>query len=77
MAQQAKVTKALRFLKQNPRIPEKGIMYIGRKLREEEEEGETQKLLGSAYRYLRNKRAYPVNHPLMRNVRRLGRAIRG
>jgi hypothetical protein len=73
MPQQTNVTKALRFLRQNPRTPEKGIMHISRKLQEtEEENGETQKLLGSAYRYLRKQR---LNDPMLRNIRRLSRAM--
>lgn len=77
MPQRDEISKALRFLKQNPQIPEKGIMYIGKKLREtEEEEGQSQKLLKSAYQYLGRGRNYPVNHPIMRNIRRLSRGIR-
>jgi hypothetical protein len=77
MPQQPEVTKALRFLRNNPKIPEKGIKFLSRKLKgTEEEEEETQKLLQSAYQYLQRKRAYSPTHPLMRNIGRLGRAIR-
>ena len=32
------VVSSLRFLKKNPNVPEKGMMYIAKKLQEAEEE---------------------------------------
>lgn len=53
-------------------------MYIGRKLQETEENpGETQKLLRSAYYYLGNRQGLKKTHPLMRDIRRLNRAVGG
>jgi len=78
MPQNRQISSALRFLKQNPNVPEKGLMYIGRKLQETEENpGETQKLLRSAYYYLGNRQGLKKTHPLMRDIRRLNRAVGG
>jgi hypothetical protein len=78
MPQRAEVTKALRFFKQNPRIPARGIQYIANKLHEtEEESGQTQAYLRSAYHYLRRKHQYPVKHPMLRNINRLATELRG
>ena len=78
MGQRNEVTKALRFFKQNPKIPAKGIRYIAGKLRKtEEESGQTKEYLRSAYHYLRRKRLYPENHPMLRNIDRLARELRG
>ncbi len=76
--QRAEVTKALRFFSQNPRVPAKGFRYIAGKLQETEEEpGQTQAYLRSAYHYLRRKQLYPANHPMLRNITRLSQEIRG
>lgn len=73
MAQRAKVVKALRFLNKNPKIPGKGIRYISQKLQETEEEpGETQKYLKSAYGYLQRN---TNNQQILRNIRRLSTSI--
>jgi hypothetical protein len=72
MPQRHEVTKVLRFLKQNPNIPGKGINYLKKKLHESGEDEETLKLLSSAHNYLRRKR---LSDPMLRNIRRLGRAI--
>jgi hypothetical protein len=66
------VRKALRFLEQNPHIPEKGIRYIAQKL---EDEPNTQEYLRAGYQYLRKKKEYPLNHPTLRNIRRLSKAM--
>ena len=78
MPQNRQVTSALRFLKQNPNVPAKGLMYISRKLQETEENpGETQNLLRSAYYHLGKRQGLKKTHPLMRNIRRLNRAVGG
>ena len=73
MPQRAKIVNALRFLNKTPRIPGRGIQYIGRKLQETEEEpGQTQQYLKSAYQYLqKNQRT----SPMLKNIRRLSAAI--
>jgi hypothetical protein len=74
MPQRSQVTKALRFFHRNPAIPAKGIRFIASKLQEtEEEEGETQRYLKSAYTYLERQR-YP-NKRMLRNIKRLSGAI--
>lgn len=75
MPHRSKITKALRFLKKNPRIPAKGIRFIGNKLQETEEEGQTQAYLKNAYTHLRKNQNYSLNHPIMRNIRRLSTSI--
>jgi hypothetical protein len=76
VSQRAEIAKAVRFFSKNPRISEKGIMYIGKKLQEtEEEEGESLKLLKSAHQYLRRGRYYRPEHPVMLNIRRLSRTM--
>jgi hypothetical protein len=69
-----KVVEALRFLKDHPRIPDKGIRYIGNKLREmEEEPGEIQAYLKSAYQYVQQKR--DLRTVMARNIQRLSASI--
>jgi hypothetical protein len=73
MPQRSKVVSALRFINKNPKVPEKGIKYIGRKLQETEEEpGQTQKYLKSAYQYLQRQ---SKGSPILKNIRRLSTAI--
>jgi hypothetical protein len=72
----SKVTQALRYLKQNPTVSERGIMHIGGKLREAEEHtGQSQQYLRAARNYLRGKQHYKSGSPLLRNIGRLSRAI--
>jgi hypothetical protein len=72
----SKVTQALRYLKQNPTVSERGIMHIGGKLRgAEEQPGQSQQYLKAAHRYLREKAHYKPGSPLLRNIGRLSRAI--
>ena len=57
MRTRPKVIEALRYLKEHPKIPGKGIRYIGNKLLEAEEEpGEVQAYLKSAFQYVQQKR---------------------
>lgn len=74
MSQRTEVTRALRYFRDHPNTPAKGIKYIANKLREtEEEDGETQRYLKSAYTYLERLR-YP-NKRLMQNIKRLSSAV--
>jgi phosphorylcholine metabolism protein LicD len=74
MPQRSQVTKALRFFHKNPTVPAKGVKFIAKKLQEtEEEEGETQRYLKSAYTYLERQR-YP-NKRMLRNIKRLSGAF--
>jgi hypothetical protein len=69
-----KVVEALRYLKENPRISDKGIDYIGTKLQEAEEEpGEIQAYLKSAFQYVQQKR--DLKFAMSRNIRRLSASI--
>jgi nitrate/TMAO reductase-like tetraheme cytochrome c subunit len=74
MPQRTNVTKALRFLHTHPAIPAKGMKYIAGKLQETEEEpGETQKYLKTAYQYLEKRRT--PNKRMLRNIKRLSGAL--
>ena len=69
-----KVVEALRFLKDHPKIPERGIRYIGNKLREiEERPGEIQTYLKSAFQYVQQKR--DLRSAMSRNIQRLSASI--
>jgi hypothetical protein len=72
----SKVTQALRYLKQNPNVSERGIMHIGEKLRgAEEQPGQSQKYLSAAYQYLHKNQHYRRGSPLLKNIGRVSRAI--
>lgn len=69
-----KVVNALRYLKQNPRVSERGIKFIANKLQEDPEEA--QKYLRLARRHLVKGEHYPLDHPMVRNINRLSRQVR-
>jgi esterase/lipase len=70
------VRRVLRYMKQTPEISEKGIKYFANKLHElEEEPNETQRQLRMVYRGLKTNYNHPTNQPIMRNIRRLHKAM--